>query len=201
MAQTKSASRTKSKAAARGKAAPAAPKKTPVRREVAGLICLILGLFTFIGYFQQDFWLLDAICLYMFKGLFGWGFLVVPPCFFWAAWVLLFHKGRPVAARAASLAVIPFLFGAVVHLMVCKEEFGFSAAFIRSLYLGGINLESYWLLGGALLFVISAVLTLCCMTFIHAVTARLKVEHLFKFYWTVVAGLALISLVLVWLGL
>ena len=52
-----------------------------------------------------------------------------------------------------------------------------------------------------MLFVISAVLTVLCMTFIHAITARLKVEHLFKFYWTVVAGLALVSLVLVWFGL
>ena len=48
---------------------------------------------------------------------------------------------------------------------------------------------------------ISAVLTIICMSAIHACTARLKVEHLFKFYWTFVAGLALISLVLVWAGI
>ena len=74
-------------------------------------------------------------------------------------------------------------------------------ALFQVLFLGGINLGEYWLLGGALLFVISAVLPILCMTFIHAFTARLKIEHLFKFYWTVVAGLALISLVLVWFGL
>ena len=45
------------------------------------------------------------------------------------------------------------------------------------------------------------VVTILTCTTIHAVTARLKIEHLFKFYWTIVAGLASVSLVLVWLGL
>lgn len=50
-------------------------------------------------------------------------------------------------------------------------------------------------------FAISVVITLICMTAIHACTARLKIEHLFKFYWTVVTGLAAVSLILVWIGL
>ena len=89
---------------------------------------------------------------------------------------------------------------AVFKLNTAVKMFVMTALF-QVLFLGGINLGEYWLLGGALLFVISAVLTILCMTFIHAFTARLKIEHLFKFYWTVVAGLALISLVLVWFGL
>ena len=40
-----------------------------------------------------------------------------------------------------------------------------------------------------------------CSTRIRAVTARLRVEQVFKFYWTVVAGLALVSLLLAWFGL
>jgi len=35
----------------------------------------------------------------------------------------------------------------------------------------------------------------------HAICARFKVEQVFKFYWTVVAGLAAISAILVWIGL
>ena len=35
----------------------------------------------------------------------------------------------------------------------------------------------------------------------NAITARLKIEQIFKFYWTLVSGLALISLVLAWYGL
>ena len=89
---------------------------------------------------------------------------------------------------------------AIFKLNTAMKMFVMTALF-QVLFLGGIDLGKYWLLGGAVLFVISAVLTVLCMTFIHAITARLKVEHLFKFYWTVVAGLAFVSLVLVWFGL
>ena len=45
-----------------------------------------------------------------------------------------------------------------------------------------------------------AAIALVCITTVHAVTARLRIQHLFKFYWKYVSVLALISLVLVWLG-
>ena len=69
-----------------------------------------------------------------------------------------------------------------------------------SLFFGGIRTGYIWL--DAIVFVaISAVVTLICITTVHAVTARLKIEHLFKFFWTIVSGLAGASLLLVWLGL
>lgn len=43
--------------------------------------------------------------------------------------------------------------------------------------------------------------TFVSMSLPHAVSARFKVEQVFKFYWTVVAALAALSLILVWLGL
>ena len=98
---------------------------------------------------------------------------------------LVEYSGAPLAMYKLNTAIKMFVMTALFSV----------------LFLGGINLGSYWLLGGALLFVFSAFLTMCTMTFIHAITARLKVEHLFKFYWTVVAALAAVSLILVWLGL
>ena len=56
-------------------------------------------------------------------------------------------------------------------------------------------------LDALVMVVLSVVLTFVTMSVPHAVCARFKVEQVFKFYWTVVAGLALISLILVWLGL
>ena len=50
------------------------------------------------------------------------------------------------------------------------------------------------------LVLLCIVLTIVTISFVHAVTARLKIEQLFKYYWTVVTGLALISLVLAWYG-
>ena len=42
--------------------------------------------------------------------------------------------------------------------------------------------------------------TILFISLVHAITARLKIEQVFKFYWTVVTGLALLSLVLAWYG-
>lgn len=69
-----------------------------------------------------------------------------------------------------------------------------------ALFLGGLDTGILGL-NILILLAICALLTVLCMTLIHAVTARLKIEHLFKFYWTFVAALASLSLVLVWLGL
>lgn len=73
-------------------------------------------------------------------------------------------------------------------------------ALFTNLFLGGIN-TGIVILNVLIEIAICAGLTVVCMTLIHAITARLKVEHLFKFYWVVVAGLALISLILVFIGL
>ena len=56
-------------------------------------------------------------------------------------------------------------------------------------------------LDALLLFVLCAVITAVAISFVHAFTARLKIEQIFKYYWTVVSLLALISLVLAWYGL
>lgn len=142
MAQTKSASGAKKKTSAKaGK---------PVRREVGSVVCLALGLFTLIGYFVKDYWLIDWLCLYVFKGFFGWGFLIVPPCLLWAAYILAFHHNRPVAGRITAIAFIPLLFGAAVHLLSCGIDYGFDWLSIRSLYYGGMNLETGGVASGLL---------------------------------------------------
>jgi formate hydrogenlyase subunit 4 len=57
------------------------------------------------------------------------------------------------------------------------------------------------LLAILLLFLLCVIVTAVGISLVHAVTARLKIEQIFKYYWTVVSGLALLSLVLVWYGL
>ena len=73
-------------------------------------------------------------------------------------------------------------------------------ALFTALFLGGLG-TGIVALNALILVAVCIVLTVLCMTTIHAVTARLKIEHLFKFYWTIVVGLAALSLVLVWFGL
>ena len=68
------------------------------------------------------------------------------------------------------------------------------------LFLGGLG-TGIVALDAIILFLLCVVLTAVSISFVHAITARLKIEQIFKFYWTLVTGLALISLVLAWYGL
>ena len=85
-----------------------------------------------------------------------------------------------------------------------------------ALFLGGIGGGVMTLLSGLspaaagaiglvleilILFLLCVVLVAVCVSLLHAVTARLRIEQLFKYYWTVVTGLAAVSVVLAWYGL
>ena len=78
-------------------------------------------------------------------------------------------------------------------------------ALFCAMVLGGITVGLAGTVGvvvDVLIFlVLCGVVSFICMTLPHAVCARLRVEQVFKFYWTVVAGLAAMSLVMVWAGL
>ena len=73
-------------------------------------------------------------------------------------------------------------------------------ALFCALFLGGIN-TGIAALNVVITVVLCAVVMLVCCSLPHAVCARLRIERLFKFYWTIVAGLAALSLVLAWFGL
>ncbi len=68
------------------------------------------------------------------------------------------------------------------------------------LFLGGMS-TGIAAADGAILAVVCLLLTFLTMSLPHAVCARFRVEQVFKFYWTWVSGLALVSLVLVFFGL
>ena len=78
-------------------------------------------------------------------------------------------------------------------------------ALFCAMFLGGITVGLAGTVGvvvDVLIFlVLCGVVSFICMTLPHAVCARLRVEQVFKFYWTVVAGLAALSLIMVWAGL
>ena len=65
-----------------------------------------------------------------------------------------------------------------------------------------LNIQTGYFLADLLLYAVNCTLvTFVSMTVPHAVTARFRVEQVFKFYWTIVTGLAALSLILVWIGL
>jgi len=73
------------------------------------------------------------------------------------------------------------------------------SSLFTALFLGGIG-TGVIVLDALILFAVCLVVTVVMISLLHAVTARLKIEQIFKYYWTVVSGLALISLVLAWYG-
>lgn len=69
-----------------------------------------------------------------------------------------------------------------------------------ALFLGGIG-TGIVVVDALIVFALCVVITAVSISLVHAVTARLRIEQIFKYYWTVVSALALISLVLAWYGL
>ena len=69
-----------------------------------------------------------------------------------------------------------------------------------ALFLGGLG-TGVLIADALIMFFFCVVVVICVVALIDASTARLKIEQLFKYYWTVVSGLAAISLILAWFGL
>ena len=138
---SRSGSASKTRAAAKN-------TKRPVRREVGGVVMLLLALIVLVSYFTGDGWLIDQIpktC----KGLFGVGYYLMVPALLAAAWVLLTHRGRPVALRTACALLTPYLFGGVCHMLFCKLDLSDAAGLFPTLWETGFTLASGGVLSGA----------------------------------------------------
>ena len=150
MAQTQTKKKTSSSAKGRQKTAAAAkksssrtapPAKKPIRREVTGIVFLVLALFSGVGYVQTD-----AIFIHLFanvlKGLFGYGFWVIPPAFLLTGLILLLHHGRPVRLRVTCMLLVPVTVGALLQIVLCREEFEPAFGAVAQLYQTGVAMAS-----------------------------------------------------------
>ena len=150
MAQTRkstSGQTGKKRSGAKGGRARQAAAPRPIRREVGALICLFLGIFSFIGYFQVDAWFITFFCGFI-KGLIGWGYYLFPPALLLCAVTLGFHRGRPVIFRVISALLLPLILGALIHLLFAKGDYSFSKGLITQLYTGGQAMTCGGLLSG-----------------------------------------------------
>ena len=105
----------KRRAPAKSAARPAA--KQPIRREVGAAVCLFFALLTAIGYFVPDGVLTQWICGCL-KGLFGYGYYVIPPVLVLAFFILAFHRGRPVRLRLTCALLLPVIISMLLHLFL-----------------------------------------------------------------------------------
>ena len=121
----------------------------PIRREVGGVLFLLLALFVAVGYFNTEGSVI-AFCSRLLKGLLGWGYWLTAPAFILAAFILFFHHNRPVEYRVVSAVLLPILFSALVDLLLAPlPEAGTDLrVLVNDLFVSGQELGCGGVLGG-----------------------------------------------------
>ena len=132
-----------------GSAKQNSPAKTPRRREVMALLCFLLSIFTFIGYWNSEGAFIGLFCGFA-KGLIGRGFYALPPVLFLCAAILTFHRGRPVRLRTISALVLTVIIGAMLHLFLETPTYEMSLEMFAQLWHGGRALEAGGVISGGL---------------------------------------------------
>ncbi len=80
----------------------------------------------------------------------GWGFYLAPVMLLWSAYILAFHRGRPVRLRVWCALLLPVVLGAVLHLFLAQSAYEWSAAMIPALWKAGIALQAGGVASGLL---------------------------------------------------
>ena len=167
---TKKKASSSSRSSSSGKRTAKKNQKRPIRREVAGAILLVLALCLGFSYFQSGAWLLDQpakLC----RSLFGWGYYLVAPALLLCSYILLFHRGRSVASCLTGALLMPVVFGAIMHIALCREEYAGMDGILKLLWTSGNALES----GGA----VSASLAILLVLLVKKVLAMVLLVVLF----------------------
>ena len=108
------------------------------------MICLLLAIFSAFGYFHMDALFINFFCG-LVKGLFGYGFWLVPPALLLGSYILAFHRGRPVALRLTCALSLPGVFACTVHGLL-NGVLPWNGALLKTLWTSGQAMTS----GGAL---------------------------------------------------
>ena len=124
-------------------------QKKPIRREVGGIVLLVLALCTAVSYVGISAIFIDYLAA-LLKGLFGYGYFLAAPAMVFAGAILLFHHGRPVQLRTTCALLTPMMLGVLTHILFCRETFPDSMGLIPRLWSTGKDLTSGGVLSGAL---------------------------------------------------
>ena len=121
--------------------------KPPKRREIGAVICLFLGICSVFGYFNSEAWFIRLI-RNVGTGLFGWGFFVLPVSLFACAFILGFHRGRPVMLRVSCTLLLVPVIGIFLHLIFCRIDYAWTRGIFKFLYTDGMELKSGGVVSG-----------------------------------------------------
>ncbi len=124
------------------------PVRQPYRREIGAVVCFLLAIFAFLGYFNMKAIFIDLFCG-LLKGLLGYGFWLTPPALLLGAYILAFHRGRPVRLRLVCALLLPLLLSCFLHSLL-NESLEWNAELCGALVDSGKLMESGGGLGGLL---------------------------------------------------
>lgn len=127
----------------------------PIRREVGAVICFLLAIFSFFGYFHVNALFVDFFCG-LVRGLIGYGYWLLPPMLLVASGILLFHRGRPVQFRVWCALLMPVLVGCLLHLILAGDNYTWNLALVKRLWQEGETMKS----GGVISGIIALALTM-----------------------------------------
>ena len=115
---------------------------------LVGVLLIIFGIVAFFGYFTREGALIWALCV-LFKGIFGWGFYVVPPTLIGAGVLLLLklRRRRMKTLKLICILLLPLLFGGLYQLL-SKSDYKFGWGLIPQLWNDGAVCRSAGVVGG-----------------------------------------------------
>ena len=107
-------------------------------RLIFALVLVFLGIFLLLSMVGVEATVLNALrgC---FRGLFGYGYWLMPWVMFIIAWLLVFKNHQPAKLRSVSLMLVAVLFGALVHSIFCRISFFGFFPMVKGLWQTGIE--------------------------------------------------------------
>jgi len=124
-------------------------QKRTVRREVGGIVLLLLALCVLVSYLNISALFVDWFAK-LLKGLFGYGYWAMAPALLFAGVMLMFHHGRPVKLRLTCTLLLPTVLGGLLHMFLCREAYDSAAGIIRALWPSGVAMQSGGAIAGTL---------------------------------------------------
>ncbi len=156
---TKKPAARKSTASKKGGAS--APEPSYLQRNWPyALVCALLALLAFLGFFTVDGFVVAYFCAFL-KGVIGYGFWLFPFALALLAWTLVSRRHERFVLRIVSALLLPLLFGALLHLMLCHDAFTTAdfRAVVGELYASGKLLTSGGVVSGGIALLLKAALS------------------------------------------
>jgi len=100
--------------------------KPPRRRAVMAIVCFLLGVFSFIGYFDAEPVFINFLTSFV-RRIIGFGFYALPPALIMCSVILAFHRGKPVLLRAICTLSLTIVTGTLVHLFMRDADIEYTS--------------------------------------------------------------------------